>query len=110
MLQFQGELPSVLGGNLDELMRHVGSLRSQVLDVVIKIYSTLCELGSSSPSPAQEACSQVALQQPPGDLDDGCAPPLPHPALPEREWASLLPEVGLLRPLVLLGKGIGAYR
>lgn len=63
MVQFQGELPSVLGGNLDELMRHVGSLRSQVLDVVMKIYTTLCELGSSSPTPAQEACSQVPLHQ-----------------------------------------------
>ena len=63
MLQFQGELPSVLGSSLDELMRHVGSLRSQVLEVVINIYSMLCELGSSSPSPAQETCSQVALHQ-----------------------------------------------
>ena len=63
VLQFQGELPSVLGSSLDELMRHVGSLRSQVLEVVIKIYSMLCELGSSSPIPAQEACSQVAMHQ-----------------------------------------------
>lgn len=67
-MQFQGELPSVLGGNLDELMRHVGSLRSQVLEVVIKIYSTLCELGSSSPSPAQEPGSQVALHQSLSDM------------------------------------------
>ena len=32
-------------------MRHVGSLRSQVLEVVINIYNTLCELGSTSPTP-----------------------------------------------------------
>jgi len=62
VLQFQGELPSVLGSSLDELMRHVGSLRTHVLEVVISIFDKLCQLGSSSPnSSAPDTCSQVSL-------------------------------------------------
>ena len=60
VLQSQGELPSVLGTSLDELLRHVGSLRSQVLQVVISIFDELCELGSTSPHSASEPSSQVA--------------------------------------------------
>ena len=60
VLQLQGELPSVLGTSLDELLRHVGSLRSQVLQVVVSIFDKLCELGSTSPHSALEPSSQVA--------------------------------------------------
>ena len=59
VLQFQGELPSVLGSSLDELMRHVGSLRTQVLEVSISIFDTLCQLGSTSPHASLEQGSQV---------------------------------------------------
>ena len=59
VLQFQGELPSVLGSSLDELMRHVGSLRTQVLEVSISIFDTLCRLGSTSPHAGPEQGSQV---------------------------------------------------
>ena len=59
VLQFQGELPSVLGSSLDELMRHVSSLRTQVLEVAISIFDTLCQLGSTSPHAGPEQGSQV---------------------------------------------------
>ena len=64
VLQLQGELPSVLGTSLDELLRHVGSLRSQVLQVVVSIFDKLCELGSTSPHSALEPSSQVAAPAP----------------------------------------------
>ena len=63
VLQFQGELPSVLGSSLDELMRHVGSLRTQVLEVSISIFDTLCQLGSTSPHAGPEQGSQVLLSK-----------------------------------------------
>ncbi len=59
VLQFQGELPSVLGSSLDELMRHVGSLRTQVLEVAISIFDKLCQLGSTSPHASLGQGSQV---------------------------------------------------
>lgn len=49
----------MLGTSLDELMRHVGSLRAQALDVVISIFKRLCELGSTSPNAAQRLGTQV---------------------------------------------------
>lgn len=47
-LQFQGDTPSALGSNFDELMRHVNSLRNDTLDMVLTIFRKLCEIGGQT--------------------------------------------------------------
>ena len=41
----QGDTPPALGAGLDELLRHVSSLRKEGVEVVIDILRRLCEMG-----------------------------------------------------------------
>ena len=41
----QGDTPTALGAGLDELLRHVSSLRKEGVEVVIDILRRLCEMG-----------------------------------------------------------------
>lgn len=60
--QFQGDTPSVLGTGLDELFRHVASLRPAGLAVVLRIFRTLCHLGAR-PGPDAGSSGSAAPQQ-----------------------------------------------
>lgn len=41
----QGDTPPALGAGLDELLRHVSSLRKEGVEMVVDILKRLCEMG-----------------------------------------------------------------
>ena len=41
----QGDTPPALGAGLDELLRHVGTLRKEGVEMVVDILKQLCEMG-----------------------------------------------------------------
>ena len=56
VVQFQGDTPSVLGSNLEELLRHVTSLRQDGVEMVLTIFKTLCKLGGHSDEKPVSSC------------------------------------------------------
>lgn len=44
----QGDTPPALGAGLDELLRHVSSLRKEGVEMMISILKRLCEMGGQS--------------------------------------------------------------
>lgn len=44
----QGDTPPALGAGLDELLRHVGTLRKEGVEMIIDILKRLCEMGGMS--------------------------------------------------------------
>eukprot|EP00959_Pyramimonas_sp_CCMP1952_P173132 3618005-Pyramimonas_sp.AAC.1 len=58
----KGETPAVLGTGLDELMRHVPSLRPIGMEMAVQILKALCALGGATPKGDDGATS--------GDADD----------------------------------------
>lgn len=44
----QGDTPSVLGAGLDELLRHVTSLRKNGVSMILQVFRTLCAEGGKS--------------------------------------------------------------
>ncbi len=60
--QFQGDTPSALGSQFDELMRHVSPLRNDSMEMVRKILCTLCKIGGQTQnSPAQQEVRCIML-------------------------------------------------
>ncbi|CAD7704534.1 unnamed protein product, partial [Ostreobium quekettii] len=49
-----GDTANILGAGVDELLRHVPSLKEEVIDVVVAIFRALCILGGDSELLAQE--------------------------------------------------------
>ena len=41
----QGDTPPALGAGLDELLRHVSSLRKEGVEMIVDILKRLCEMG-----------------------------------------------------------------
>ena len=41
----QGDTPPALGAGLDELLRHVGTLRKEGVEMIVDILKRLCEMG-----------------------------------------------------------------
>ena len=41
----QGDTPQALGAGLDELLRHVGTLRKEGVEMIVDILKQLCEMG-----------------------------------------------------------------
>lgn len=54
----QGDTPPALGAGLDELLRHVSSLRKEGVDMMISILRRLCEMGGES---ADELMASAAV-------------------------------------------------
>lgn len=44
----QGDTPPALGAGLDELLRHVSSLRKEGVEMIVDILKRLCEMGGGS--------------------------------------------------------------
>lgn len=44
----QGDTPQALGAGLDELLRHVGTLRKEGVEMIIDILKRMCEMGGMS--------------------------------------------------------------
>ena len=41
----QGDTPPALGAGLDELLRHVGTLRKEGVEMIVDVLKRLCEMG-----------------------------------------------------------------
>lgn len=66
VLQFQGDTPSALGSQFDELMRHVNSLRNDTIEMVLTILRTLCKIGGqaqSSPAQQEVRCNRACASR-----------------------------------------------
>lgn len=71
----QGETLGALGTGLDELMRHVPTLRDSVIEVFIKILKALIALGGGHPiAPAPEGLPQA--EAPSADAAEDAAQPM----------------------------------
>ena len=65
----QGDTPPALGAGLDELLRHVGTLRKEGVEMIVDILKRLCEMGGrphwTASSNIQTAPSAISACLPP---------------------------------------------
>ena len=59
----QGETLAALGTGLDEMMRHVESLRGSVISMLLQVLRTLVSLGGGDPVPSLEGGAASAVTE-----------------------------------------------
>ncbi|KAK9833876.1 hypothetical protein WJX74_008569 [Apatococcus lobatus] len=72
----QGDTPSVLGAGLDELLRHVTSLRKNGVSMILQVFRTLCAEGGTeiAPQPLPEEGDQSMETEGGASAAEGAAP------------------------------------
>ena len=79
-LSVQGETLATLGTGLDEMMRHVHSLRHHVVSMLLQVVNTLVRKGGKAPYEKPQAQSSESPQPMETDQDDRAGPPAIEPS------------------------------